>query len=124
MSLQEKITEWVKLYLLSLSIAVLVIASGTLLYATLTNTPFLNVLRWTLVIGIVVLIGMGPLGMLTLSEYSYISPNGRGRAGVNPAIIREGVRHMSEERKPKKKIWIVLGMVGLTLLPIYFLIFP
>lgn len=123
MSLKEKLVEWSKLYLLALSVTLALIASGTLLYAIWMNKPFLDVLRWTLIIGIFVLIGIGFVSILPLSEYSYMSPHGRGRAGVNPALIREGIKHM-RGGKESKKIEILLGIVGLTLLLIYFLIFP
>jgi len=118
MSLQKKIMEGFKLYSLALLVTLTVILMGTLLYATLTNKPFLDTLRSTLIIGVIALTAVGFVSGLPLSEYSYI------RAGaLNPAIMREGERHARRRREPRK-LGIILGIVGLTLLVIYFLISP
>jgi hypothetical protein len=55
--------------------------------------------------------------MLPLSEYRYI----RGAAS-NPVIAREGMKHIRAGRDPKR-MGIILGVVGFTLLLIYFIIF-
>jgi hypothetical protein len=55
--------------------------------------------------------------MLPLSEYRYI----RG-AVSNPVIAREGMKHIRAGRDPKR-MGIILGVVGFTLLLIYFIIF-
>lgn len=111
--------EWSKIYLFALFLALVVIFSGTLLYALLTNKPFLDALHLIWIIVAVILMSIGIVSIIPLSEHSYMSPYGRGRAGVNPAIIREGAKHM-RKREPKK-LGIVLGIVGLTLLVLYFL---
>jgi len=53
--------------------------------------------------------------MLPLSEYRYI----RG-AVSNPVIAREGMKHIRAGRDPKR-MGIILGVVGFTLLLIYFI---
>jgi len=56
----------------------------------------------------VVLMGIGVVSALPLSEYAYMR-----QAGRNPAIARETVRH--QKRKPEKReLGIVLGVVGIT----------
>jgi len=124
MSLRDKLAKWFRLYLLALSVTLVVIMLGTLLFATWMSKPFLDVLRWTMMIGIFVLIGIGFVSLLPLSEYSYMGgPRGRGRfGGANPAVI-VGVKSAGG-RRGSKEIGIVLGIVGLTLLLIYFFLFP
>ncbi|MCK4482791.1 hypothetical protein KAU55_06155 [Candidatus Bathyarchaeota archaeon] len=111
--------EWSKIYLLALFLTLAVIFSGTSLYALSMNKPFLDTLRLAWIIAAVILMSIGIVSIIPLSEHSYMSPHGRGRAGVNPAIIREGVKHM-RKREPKK-LGIIFGIVGLTLLVLYFL---
>jgi hypothetical protein len=115
--------EWFRLYLLALSVSLTVIVSGAFLYATWTNRPFIDVLGWTLLLGAFILIGLGIVSLLPLSEYSYASPHGWGRAGANPVILREGVKHMVKKKREPRKRGILLGIVGLTLLLIYLFFF-
>lgn len=119
MSLKRSFMEWSKIYLLALCLTLAVIFSGASLYALLMNKPFLDTLRLIWIIAAVILMSIGIVSIIPLSEHSYMSPHGRGRAGVNPAMIREGVKHM-RKREPKE-LGIVLGIVGLTLLVLYFL---
>jgi hypothetical protein len=94
-----------------------------MLFATLMKKPFFDVFRSTLLIGTIVLIGIGVVSMLPLSEFAYTSPYGRGRAGVNPAIMREGANHLRRGREEPRELGIILGVVGLTLLVMYLLVF-
>jgi hypothetical protein len=114
--------EWFKLYLLAVSASLTVIVSGTFLYSAWKNKLFLDVLNPALLLGALILIGIGIVSILPLSEYSYTVPYGKGRAGVNPAIIKEGIEHVKRKREPRK-LGILLGIVGLTLLLIYLIIF-
>ena len=121
MPLKEKMIKWFKLYLVTLAIALALISFGAFLYSLLTNIPILDALCWAMGIGAVLLVGIGLISFLPLSEHFYVSPYTRG-AGANPAILREGVRGMKKRRKPKKEMAIFV-IVGLTLLMICFLIF-
>jgi hypothetical protein len=112
---------WFRLYLLAVSISLVVADSGAALYATLTNTPLLTALGSAVLLTALVLIGIGVVSILPLSEYSYSTPHGRGRAGVNPAVLREGAAHMRRKREPRK-LGMLLGIVGVTLLLVYFII--
>ena len=117
MTVKEAFKEYFKLYLLALAVTLTVIAFGTLIYAMWTTKPFMEVMRYGLVIGTIILLGVGFVSMLPLSEYRYI------RAGLNPVIAREGMKHIKAGRDPKR-MGIIFGIVGLTLLLIYFIIFP
>ena len=119
MSLKRIFMEWSKIYLLTLFLTLVVIFSGTLAYALLVNKPYFDALGLIWIIAAAILMSIGIVSIIPLSEHSYMSPHGRGRAGVNPAIIREGVKHM--RKRDPKNLGIVLGIVGLTLLVLYFL---
>jgi len=73
-------------------------------------------------VAVVILFGMGFVSLLPLSEFSYIMTRGRGRAGVNPAILREGIKDTRKGKK-SKDLGILFFTVGLTLMIVYFLIF-
>jgi len=105
MPLRNVLLEFFKLYLMTLSATFAVILSGTLLYVMLTNQAFFDMLRWAMIAAIFLLTAVGFASLLPLSEYSYTSPHGRGRAGVNPAILREGVKDV---RKGKESLgeWV------------------
>jgi ABC-type transport system involved in cytochrome c biogenesis permease subunit len=118
MTVKEAFKEFFKLYLLALAVTLTVIAFGTLIYAMWTTKPFMEVMRYGLVIGALVLLGVGFVSMLPLSEYRYMKG-----AGLNPVIAREGIKHVKAGRDPKR-MGIIFGIVGLTLLLIYFIIFP
>ncbi len=110
--------KWLKMYVLAFAITSAIILLVTLVWAIWAKMPFLSVLRWTLIIGIVVLAGIGAVSLIPLSQYTYVR-----RGAINPAIIRAGMDDMRRETDPKK-IGIVLGLVGLSLTALYLLIFP
>ncbi|MGB9683584.1 MAG: hypothetical protein ACPL1Z_01480 [Candidatus Bathyarchaeales archaeon] len=95
MPVKETLKNFSKLYLMALAVTLVILTSGTLIYATLMNKPFLEIIRWALIIGALVLLGIGFVSMLPLSEYRYI----RG-AALNPVIAREGMRHIRAGRDP------------------------
>jgi len=119
LSLQERFWKWFNFYLSVLSVSLAVILSGSLIFAVLTNRSFLDVLNFALLLGAIILIGVGIVSSLPLSEYSYGAPYGIGRAGTNPVILRDSIRHMKKRKKESRKRGILLGLVGLTLLLIY-----
>ena len=119
---REKITEFFKLYLIVMSVIWIIIGLGTLILSALGNTSFVNTLKIFLPIVIIILLGMGIVSLLPLSEYSYAMPHGRGRAGANPAMLREGLKDFRKRRESKNRGIIFLA-VGLTLIIMYFLIF-
>jgi len=84
----------------------------------LGKNVFLNVLRWTLILGIIVSAGIGVVSLIPGSQYTYV-----WRGKINPTIIRAGRDDMQRESDPKKS-GIVLGLVGLSLTTIYLLVFP
>ncbi len=110
--------EWLKIYLLAFAITLAIILLVTLVCAVWAKMPFLSVLRWTLILGIIVLEGIGVVSLIPLSQYTYIR-----RGAINPAIIRAGMDDTRRE-SDQKKIGIVLGLVGLSLTVVYFLVFP
>ena len=118
MKLKEAFKDYFKLYLLALAFALIFIVLGVLIYTLWTTKPFMETMRWGFIIGALFLLCVGFVSMLPLSEYRYI----RG-AGLNPVIAREGMKHIKAGRDPKR-MGIILGIVGLTLLLIYFVIFP
>jgi RsiW-degrading membrane proteinase PrsW (M82 family) len=85
-ALPRKIMKWLKLYLLVLAITIAIILLGTAIYARWTNKPFFSALRSTFMVSALVLISIGAVSLIPLSEYSYIRGGGR-----NPVIIREGM---------------------------------
>ena len=110
--------EWLKLYALAFTSTLAIILLVTLVYAVWAKMPFLNVLRWTLILGIIVSAGIGVVSLIPGSQYTYV-----WRGKINPTIIRAGMDDMQRESDPKK-IGIVLGLVGLSLTTIYLLVFP
>jgi hypothetical protein len=118
LSILKDFVEWLKLYVLAFTSTLAIILLVTLVYAAWAKMPFLNVLRWTLILGIIVLVGIGAVSLIPLSQYTYVR-----RGAINPAIIRAGMDDMRRESDPKK-IGIVLGLVGLSLTAIYLLVFP
>ena len=117
MELKEALKDFSKLYLLALAITLAIIILGVLFYAIIMSKPFLEVMRWALIIGALVLLGVDFVSMLPFSEYRYI----RG-AALNPTIAREGMKHIRRGSDPKR-MGIILGVVGFTLLLIYFTLF-
>ena len=118
MSILKDFVEWLKLYMLTFTSTLAIILLVTLVYAAWAKMPFLNVLRWTLILGIIVLAGIGAVSLIPLSQYTYVR-----RGAINPAVIRAGMDDMRRESDPKK-IGIILGLVGLSLTTIYLLVFP
>ncbi|MEM0058543.1 MAG: hypothetical protein QXG58_07630 [Candidatus Bathyarchaeia archaeon] len=114
---KEQLKELCRFYLLALIGALAIITSVALLYAIFAAKPFLEALRWAFIIGTLILIGIGFVSVLPLSEYRYI----RG-AGINPVIAREGMRHIRTGRE-SKRMGVILGIAGLTLFLIYCAIF-
>lgn len=110
---KEQVKEICKFYFLTLIIALLIMVFVALLYAFFKAKSFFEAFRWTMIIGILILIGIGFVSMLPLSEYRYI----RG-AGINPAIAREGMKPIKAGRD-SKSMGIILGIVGFTLFLIY-----
>ena len=110
--------KWLKMYVLAFTITLAIILLVTLVWAIWARMPFLSVLRWTMIMGIVVLAGIGAVSLIPLSQYAYVR-----RGAINPAIIRAGMDDIRRETDPKK-IGIVLGLVGLSLTAVYLLIFP
>ena len=117
MTFKEAFKDFSKLYLLALAVTLTIITLGALLYSALMSKPFSETMRWAIVIGALVLLCVGFVSMLPLSEYRYIKG-----AALNPVIAREGMRHIRAGRDPKR-MGIILGVVGLTLLLIYLIIF-
>ncbi|MEM3580487.1 MAG: hypothetical protein QXH40_00605 [Candidatus Bathyarchaeia archaeon] len=117
MTVKEALKNFSKLYLITLAVTLIILTSGALIYAAIMNKPLSGTIRGALIIGALVLIGIGFVSLLPFSEYRYI----RGGA-LNPAIAREGMRHIRAGRDPKR-MGIILGFVGFTLLLIYFAIF-
>ena len=122
MVVRRDIIEFFKLYLIAISITLVIVALGSLILYTLTNFTFMNALKICFSVAIVFLFGMGFASLLPLSEFSYIMTRGRGRAGVNPAILREGIKDTRKGKK-SKDLGILFFTVGLTLIILYFLIF-
>jgi len=118
MTEKEAFKDYFKLYLLTLAVALIFIVLGTLIYASWKAKPFMETLRWGFIIEALVLLGVGVVSMLPLSEYRYILG-----AGLNPVIAREGMKHLETGGEPKR-MGIILGIVGLTLLLIYLILFP
>ncbi|MEM1552713.1 MAG: hypothetical protein QXH03_08620 [Candidatus Bathyarchaeia archaeon] len=117
MTVKEVLKNFSKLYLTALATTLILLTSGALIYTTIMNKPFLETIRGALIIGALVLLGIGFVSLLPFSEYRYI----RGGA-LNPVIAREGMRHIRAGRDPKR-MGIILGFVGFTLLLIYFIVF-
>lgn len=117
MGVKEELKGFSKLYLLTLAVTLAILTSVALIYATYMNKPFLETLHWALIIGAFVLFVIGFVSLLPFSEYRYL----RG-AALNPIIAREGMKHIKAGRE-SKRMGIILGIVGFTLLLIYFIIF-
>jgi len=117
MTIKEALKNFYKLYLMALAVTLAILTIGALILAALINKPFLEVMHWALIMGAFVLLGIGFISLLPFSEYAYT----RG-AKLNPVIAREGMRHM-RAGKDSKMMSIILGVVGFTLLLIYFIIF-
>ena len=122
MVVRRDIIEFFKLYLIAISITLVIVALGSLILYTLTDLMFMDALKICFSVAVIFLFGMGFASLLPLSEFSYIMTRGRGRAGVNPAILREGIEDTRKGRK-SKDLGILFFTVGLTLIIVYFLIF-
>ena len=122
MTFIERFTEWLRLYVL-ITVAVLAVTTlGVFLYTTWAKNSFFKVLSVVLLVEAIILIGIGIASLLPLSEYSYVG-YGRGRSGVNPVIIREGLEHIKRGTHEPRELGMLLGIVGLTLLLIYLVVF-
>ena len=122
MVVRRDITEFLKLYLVAISITLVIVALGSLILYTLTDLMFVDALEVCFSVAVIFLFGMSFVSLLPLSEFSYTMTRGRGRAGANPAILREGIKDTRKGRK-SKDLGILFFAVGLTLIIVYFLIF-
>lgn len=94
-----------------------IIILGALMYSSWTQASFYETLRWTFILLTLVLLGMGAVSLVPLSEYTYIRQGTR-----NPAIIRAGMEDIKrEERSPR--LGVILALVGMTLILIYLVVF-
>lgn len=117
MGVKEEFKGFSKLYLLTLAVTLAILTLGALIYATFMNKPILETLRWALIIGTFILLVIGFVSLFPFSEYRYL----RG-AALNPITAREGMKHIKAGRE-SKRMGIILGLVGFTLLLFYFIIF-
>ncbi len=119
---RKDIIRFLRLYLIAISVTSVIVMLGSLILSILMNLTFMDASKYILSVTIIFLFGMGFASLLPLSEYSYAMPHGRGRAGPNPTILREGIKDISKGKK-SKNLGILFFTVGLTLMIIYFLIF-
>jgi hypothetical protein len=117
-SFRTKFLEWLRTYLIVLVSSSVVITLGTFLYANWVHGSFNETLRWTFPISALILLGMGGISLVPLSEYSYIRQGAR-----NPAVARAGMEDLRRGQERAPKFGVVLVLVGITFILVYLLIF-
>jgi hypothetical protein len=115
-SLKEKFVEGLKLYFLTLSLALAIVLLGSFVYATATRTLFFEVLRWPLLAAVFVMFLRGCGGLLPSSEYHYGSYS-------DPVAMREKFKAVVKGGDSKES-GLAFVLVGFTLLLTYFVMFP
>jgi hypothetical protein len=117
-SLKSRLVDWLRLYVVILVATLVVILLGTFIYTSWTHASFSETLRWIFLVSALILISMGGVSLIPLSEYTYIRQGAR-----NPAVIRAGMEDLrrGEERAPK--VGVILVLVGITLILSCLLIF-
>lgn len=110
--------DWLRLYVIVLVATLVVILLGTFIYTNWTHASFSETLRWTFLVTALILVSMGGVSLIPLSEYTYIRQGAK-----NPAVIRAGMEDLrrGEERAPK--VGVILVLVGISLILSYLLIF-
>lgn len=118
MSFAARLKEWLRLYLIVLVSTFLVIILGTFIYTSWKHMSFNNTIPWTLLVSALILLSMGAVSLIPLSEYSYMRQGAR-----NPEMIRAGMEDMKREKAGAPRLGAIFVLVGVTLLLFYLLMF-
>jgi len=87
------------------------------LYATLARVNFSNILYWVMLGEGLLLIFIGFASGLSTSEYAYVR-----QGAINPTIMRASMEHFKRGQE-KREMGILLGLVGLTIIFIWLIIY-
>ena len=118
MSFAARLIEWLRLYFIVLVSTFLVILLATFIYTSWKHTSFNGTIPWTLLVSALILLSIGAVSLIPLSEYSYVRQGAR-----NPQMIRAGMEDMKREKVGAPKLGPVFVLVGITLILLYLLIF-
>lgn len=118
MSFAARSIEWLRLYVIVLVSTSLLIVLGTFIYTTWMHVSFNETMPWTLLVSALILLSMGAISLIPLSEYAYMRQGAR-----NPEIIRAGMEDMRREKEGAPKLGVILVLVGFTLILLYLLMF-
>jgi hypothetical protein len=117
MSTVRAVASWLVRYVLATIIILGATYCGVWLYATLVRRRFSSTLYWVLLGEGLLLMFIGIASGLSTSEYAYIR-----QGAINPLVMREGMEHY--RREPEKRgMGILLGVVGITIILIWFTIY-
>jgi len=106
--LSREIFAWFVVYLIITGSLSTAFAASALIY-TFFPTKLIEDLLYLFSKGIpLILMGIGIVSLLPLSEYTYTR-----QAGTNPLIARESVKHQKRKRE-KRELGILLGIAGMT----------
>jgi len=91
----KKLATWSWRYLLTTTVLATVTSLGIFFYSTLATKSFLNTLFWAFLIEGFVLIGIGFVTGLSMSEYAYVR-----HGAINPPAMRAGMEHLRRGHDP------------------------
>jgi hypothetical protein len=117
MSATKEIAKWLTRYILATITILAATAGGAWLYAMLTQRSFVVTFFWVLLGVGLFLIFLGIASGLSTSEYVYIR-----QGAINPLVMREGMEHFRRGSE-KRGMGILLGVVGLTIIFIWLVMY-